>query len=53
MKEKLIYKNEDTTIEKVFEDKNSDEFLKLCIDLMLMLWYSEENITKSMDEFTF
>ena len=51
--EKLIYQYNNTTITKEIEDLSSDEFLKELIDLMILVWYSDENIKKSLENFCF
>ena len=50
--EQLIYKYKNTTITKNFEDLNCDEFLKELIDVMQLVWYSRENISKSLENVT-
>jgi len=50
--EKLIYQDKDTIIEKNVTDLKSEEFLKHCISIMQMLWYSNEHIRKALKEAT-
>lgn len=50
--DKLIYITWSTKIEKDIDDLECKDFLAHCIWLMQMLWYSNENICKALEDIT-